>query len=159
MSERDQADKLRAKYKRAVDVIDSYIDALVIAESSKTTIATLRGIVTHLRGLHELAIGEIISANRLAPSKRPKAVVPKIDEATLASMSLSAVEVLVSEPDTSLENLRRLAASRFGFTPGLLSRLSRKDLIQKISEAVENERTHETIARLAGEPATRPPVK
>jgi hypothetical protein len=67
----------------------------------------------------------------------------------LASLSIEDLEKILSTDDVSKAYLSKIAAIRFSVTRGALSKLSREALHLKLRNLVENEKTHQTISRVA----------
>ena len=150
----DKSTERQTQFRRALTVIETYIRALDQADANKETIAALKAVVVYLRGLREPTVNEILSTKRLATKKR-RVASPKAepDNAAITNMSLGDVEAVLRDQSASLSNLKRIAAVRFAFAPGALSRLSKERLIERLRDTMENEKTHETISRLAGHPS------
>jgi hypothetical protein len=152
----DETTTRKARFDQALKCIEAYVRALDHVEPNKETIFALKAIVSYLRKLDEGTINLLITTNRsIAKSVGTPTRHPGPENSVIANMSLRDVETVINSQDSSLSYLKRIAALRFAFAPGALSRLSRENLIQKLRDTIENEKTHETIGRLAGYPPAR----
>lgn len=144
------AAKRQTQFKKALAVIELHVRSIEQAEANADTIAALKAVLAYLRQVKEPVLAEIFS--KIAPARKGSKVASRIeaDDATITNMSLGKIEALVRDPSVLLSDLKRLAAVRFAFPPGVLSNLSRERLIQRLLDTMENEKTHETISRLAG---------
>jgi hypothetical protein len=114
-----------------------------------------------LKKLQHVPEDEIIGAlEALAGASRPAGSQLAFPPTSLESLPLAEVEAMIRDDTVSKELLLRLVRERFGASTGVLSKLRRADLVERIESFVRNERAHATVARLAsGEtaPSTDPP--
>ena len=150
---KDDHSQSRKRFDKVLKVIELQLKTLEQAEASVETIATLKQLLRHLRGLKEPLLSEILSVSE---HKGKRTENPprhsELDDAAISDLSLDGVETLINDSNITVLYLRRIAVSRFALPPGTLPKLSRDRLIEKIRNCIENERTHDTISRLAGKP-------
>lgn len=79
------------------------------------------------------------------------------DVKLLSGISLTEAEKIIADQTTPKDELLRLVRERFGGSTGVLSRLNRHDLVDRIETFIRNERSHETLARLASGEAPKAP--
>lgn len=71
------------------------------------------------------------------------------DERDFTKASLAEVQGILLMPEATKTTLLRVAETRFGAPRGVLSRLNRADLISRLQSLIDDERSHDAIARLA----------
>lgn len=67
----------------------------------------------------------------------------------IAKFNTADLEKILSDEEVSKTFLSHIAEIRFSVTRGALSKLSREALCLKLRNLIENEKTHETISRVA----------
>lgn len=141
------AAKQRLAFKRALALIELYAKALRQAGSDPEIVAALHSMIAILSQTSDAAL----PPSREPQQKgRPRRNDVQFGDDTIAQMTLAEIDAHARSPTTTLPTLKRLGSVRFAFAPGMLSRVSRQALIDKLREAIESERTHDTIAKLAG---------
>lgn len=147
--ETDQ-EKILSMYRDVLSMLEWQIRGLEYVDASSEHINLYRKIVKYLRN-NEKQLSLDISRISLERKSRMNLREPRISLEGARRMDAAQVEdFLSSSEDTSRAELEMLARGRFGVTPGSLSNLrSRKELILRLRRLVENERAHDSIARLA----------
>jgi len=67
----------------------------------------------------------------------------------IAKLNIEDLEKILLVENISKADLAQIATMRFSVTKGSLSKLSREALRLKLKNLIENEKTHQTIGRLA----------
>lgn len=143
----DVAERMPRSYARAVSVMRSQLNSLRIAGCESDVCRAYQSILDYLSSLDVERVREILEH----PSPKDKSFLELSDE-QLASLSLDQAISLINVPGATRKFLERLAAHRFFVTPGDLSGTrNREALIEKLHALAGNERTLQTIERLAGE--------
>jgi len=155
---KDNREIATRRYTRALSLVEAQIRLLRQGEASSESIEALQAVLAFLRREKEAVVNDIVKQGATAPGRRSRSTSsPSLDDETISKMSLTDVELATTDDSVSLANLKRIAAIRFAFAPGALSRVSRENLAQSLRDSVENERTHETISRLAGNSPEKSP--
>lgn len=154
--EKDQ-EKILSTYRDVLSMLEWQIRGLEYLDASSEHINLYRKIVKYLRN-DEKHLSLEISRISLERKSRVNLREPRISLEVARSMDAAQVEdFLSSSEDISRAELETLARGRFGVTAGGLSNLrSRKELILRLRRLVENERAHDSIARLASGKKTDP---
>jgi hypothetical protein len=116
-----------------------------------TTIHVYKRILSHLRGRSEAEILKIIGSST-APTKSKKSSPPELamSNEQISALQRNEIADLLNKKDLSRQFLERIAKLRFGVTTGALSSLRSMDALRdKIRNMLENEGTHDAIARVA----------
>jgi len=145
-------DESRRRFQRLVDLLKAYFELLKLAQASRGTVDSLGRLVNFLSAADDELIRNILSRAPAVPeTARPSLVLADED---IRSMPTSEIEALLARPDVRRKTLEQVAAVRFFMTRGELSSTpNRAALIEKLLALVENERTRQTIQKLAsGEP-------
>ena len=81
---------------------------------------------------------------------------PKEPRQLFADFSLDQVERFIADEAVTKAELLALASERFGAPAGTLVRVNRAVLVERIQALVMNERSHESLARLASRDPSAP---
>jgi len=81
---------------------------------------------------------------------------PKEPRQPFGDFSLDQVERFVADDTVTKAELLALASERFGAPAGTLVRVNRAVLVERIQALVMNERSHESLARLASRDPSAP---
>lgn len=77
------------------------------------------------------------------------------DPAPLRDRSLDEIERMIADPKITKQRLLAIVRERFGGSTGTLARLNHDALLERVAALAMNERSHETVARLASGDANR----
>ncbi|MBK8251047.1 MAG: hypothetical protein IPK82_00055 [Polyangiaceae bacterium] len=141
--ERD-TDKAKRDFERALLLMRSLVEPLRIARSDPGTLRTYLLIVEYLSALDVAEVTKILARQTQPTESRP------VSDEDLTSLSLDDAEKLLMQVGVTRKFLERLASRRFHMTSGDISGTPNRDvLVQKLASLIENERTLQTIERLA----------
>jgi hypothetical protein len=90
-------------------------------------------------------LGELRTGRRIDAARKPDSK----EQADFRRASLEDVEKLLDDSDVTKAILLRVAETRFGAPRGVLTRLNRNDLVDRLRTLIADERSHDAIARLA----------
>lgn len=135
----------------------------VIISSAERTIGPPLGRNKHLAGtlrqfhallgkLTRISDAEFIEAiETLASGQEPpySANPVEVDLGALHGLSLDEVERMISDPKITKQRLLAIVRERFGGSTGTLAKLRHETLVERVAALAMNERSHETVARLA----------
>jgi hypothetical protein len=135
----------------------------VIISSAERTIGHPLGKNEHLAGtlrrLHALfgkltrmSDAEFIEAlETLANGQErpPRTNHVEADLPPLRDLSLGEIERMISDPKITKQRLLAIVRERFGGSTGTLAKLKHEALVERVAALAMNERSHETVARLA----------
>lgn len=129
-----------------IKILENTSSVLKAAGSSQDIINALK----HLIGL--------IKANKIDLSgsefkiekniKKKDKVVIELSNAELIQLDSDSIDALIQKPITK-KYLERIAINRFNLSNGQLTRSSKSKIIESIRSAIDNEKTHDAIGRLA----------
>jgi hypothetical protein len=93
-----------------------------------------------IKALETLANGQELPhrANQVEADPRP-----------LRDLSLGEIERMISDPKITKKRLLAIVSERFGGSTGTLVKLNHEALVERVAALAMNERSHETVARLA----------
>lgn len=150
MKRQESKSPIEAEFERLLDVLGStgkYLERLAVDQG---VLDSYMKLLKYLRSRPAAAIPEILGHRASKRSRAAHAL--RLTEEEIRSMSPNAILGLLADPSTARETLEQVAVMRFGMTAGGLSILrSRTALVAKIRTLVQNEATHESIARLASQ--------
>jgi hypothetical protein len=115
-------------------------------------VGMLRQLSALLGRLTRMSDAEFIEAiETLADGKeRPrKAKQVEADPRPLRDLPLDEIERIISDPKTKKQRLLDIVRERFGGSTGTLAKLKHDVLVERVAALAMNERSHETVARLA----------
>ena len=126
-------------------------------EQLAATLRRLDSLLGKLPRMTDSAFIDVIEA--LANEKRPPHAAKRgeTDVQPLRDLSLDEVERLISDPAVTKQRLLAIVRERFGGSIGALSKLRHEALIARVAALAMNERSHETVARLASRDANQFP--
>ena len=119
----------------------------------------VQDLVSTVRPISDWPPEKLIEAIlREGEASRPSLTEAKeVGGVSISSMPLGRVEQLLRDSQAHPKRMFvRIAQERFGIPKGNLAKLSKVSLVRKLASHVRNERSHETIARLAGPAAHAP---
>jgi hypothetical protein len=149
---------------------DALIQALrIVVSSAVRTIGPPLGLNEHLAGtlrrFHALlgklarkSDREFIEALETLANgqERPHTADPvKLDPKPLCDLSLGEIECMISDPKITKQRLLAIVRERFGGFTGTLGKLNHDALLERVAALAMNERSHETVARLASGSASQ----
>ena len=141
----------------------------VIVSSAERTIGPPLGKNQHLAGtlrqfhallgkLTRISDAEFIAAIETLANGQELPNMPNQVEADLKplrDLSLDDVERMISDPKITKQRLLSIVRERFGGSTGTLAKLKHESLVERVAALAMNERSHETVARLASRDASK----
>lgn len=139
-----ETEKLSHDFERALVLMRAVGDTLRVAQSDSDILSAYVSIVEYLSTLDAAKRLEILA--RSVQTTEPTS----LSDEEISLLSLEEAEKLIAQPKCSRKFLERIASGRFHMTSGDISGTrNRNALVQKLSALIENERTLQTIERLA----------
>jgi len=140
----------------ALSALESLVGPPVGSNSRlKRNLARLRTAIQQMGRQDERAFFVRLESLSVAHSERPSSRIPAFEQ--LRHVSLEEVEERLRDPAVSKGELLAIVRGRFQSSTGSLSRLSKRQIVERIETLVMNERGHGSISRLAqGHPASHP---
>lgn len=127
-----------------------------ILENTSTTLKTACASQEIITALNHLI--QLLKANKIdLPDNQSYAKgnnnklnknVHELSNLELAQLDMDSIGSMIKQPITK-KYLERIAINRFNLSNGQLTRSSKSKIIELIHSAIENEKTHDAIGRLA----------
>ncbi len=144
----DERQPLETQYEKLLEVLTrtgKYLEGLEIDPS---VLKSYKALLRYLRAQPSTRLPEMIGD--AGSKKRSAAHKDRLSDDEIRSMSVARIDELASDKEVPRSEIERIAVVRFGMTAGGLSNLRSRDaLAAKLRTLIENETTHESIARAA----------
>lgn len=139
-------------FKQLIQILDLNYKSLEKANSGTNLLQVYSNLLSFLKTRNETEILQIISTNHNKQRIKQKAGEDQFDDHRLSSIGLNEVEKIIDSEEVTKKTIERIAIVRFNMTKGEVSSISnRRKLVENIKSLIANERTHEAIARQAGQ--------
>lgn len=122
--------------------------------------ASLRRLHALLGKLPQMTDSAFIEAIEAIANEKPRRDTAKRgngESRPLRDLSLDEIERLISDPEITKQRLLAIVRERFGGATGSLSKMRHEALLETVAAMAMNERSHQTIARLASRDANLHP--
>lgn len=148
--------------KDSIDFLKQFKDVLLLhertlryLESSKSDPNLLKNyklVNSYLKNLDDSEICSIL-APKVKKSAPAKAQQPhELEDNQIESLTIENIEEILMRGNSPRKYLERIAVVKFGVSKGGVSSLPNRDaVIEKIHTMINNEQSHKTIAKLAGD--------
>lgn len=153
MKSDENQSELTVQYQALLKLLASTLKYLEGINVDPSLLKSYRQLLRHLRTRPARSISEILGNARGGPeTAEEKYERPLSDEEILGLTAKEIVDRALNSK-VSRKDLEKIAAVRFGVTRGALSTLRSRDaLVEKLRTLIDNEGTHDSIARVAGKP-------
>jgi hypothetical protein len=114
-------------------------------------VGMLRQLSALLGKLARMSDADFLSAIEVLSNgkERPRSAKEAEAGPPLRDLSLDEIERILSDPKTKKQRLLAIVRERFGGSTGTLAKLKHDALVERVAALAMNERSHETVARLA----------
>jgi hypothetical protein len=147
------------KSEKSVDFGKQFKDLLALHErtlkylesnkSDAVLIQNYKKLQSYLRNLSDDEIFTILNSKSKKSASNFVQPINELQDNEIEKLTIEQVKEEILNDKISKKYLDRIAGIRFGVTKSGASSLNREALIEKLQVLISNEKTHDTIARLA----------
>lgn len=124
-------------------------------ERLASTLRRLHALLGRLTWMSDADFIEAIEALAKGQERPHKQRKVAEDSGPLGDLPLDEIERMITDPKTTKRRLLAIVRERFGGSTGTLAKLKHDALLERVAALAMNERSHETVARLASGDANR----
>lgn len=155
-SDGDKQEVIR-RFRKVVSLHERTLRYLEGVEFAPDLLQTYKALLHYLRTRTDDQVLAMLGKHSTQPTRRRDVISDNLTNEAIARFTLDEARDQVTMKPVSRRLLERIAAVRFGVTKGAMSSLKSRDaLVQKILTLINNEETHNSIARAVEAGKTRP---